>query len=216
LFFPNGSRPLVLMNEVWWKDEYEIGNVNVKPGDTVVDIGANVGVFTWNVLQRFPNIFVYAVEPHPTNFEFLKRNLSSYSRAARVRRLAISRINGEIEMYSPEWLDGVRTRSDHSPPGNERWRNHGCVASCPLSLFLERNELYRVALLKIDIEGAESDLLLEFQADVFATIDRIVMETHEFNHPGLTNEFENLFISKGYDVQRKKIADDRFILLMAQ
>jgi FkbM family methyltransferase len=43
---------------------------------TIVDIGANFGVFTDKCLQEFPNLVkIDAIEPDPINFEILKSNL---------------------------------------------------------------------------------------------------------------------------------------------
>ena len=50
----------------------------ISPGDVVVDVGANIGIYT----EFFANLVgangkVHAFEPEPTNFYFLSRTLSS-------------------------------------------------------------------------------------------------------------------------------------------
>ncbi len=46
-----------------------------REGDIVVDVGAHVGVVSIYLGRKYPFIRVYAVEPEPTNFECLKRNI---------------------------------------------------------------------------------------------------------------------------------------------
>ena len=51
--------------------------VNVRPGDVVFDVGANIGLFALRVAQRCQqNVTVYAFEPIPEIAEVLRRNLS--------------------------------------------------------------------------------------------------------------------------------------------
>ena len=47
----------------------------LREGDIVVDIGAHVGVVSIFLAKKYPFIRVYAVEPEPTNFECLRRNI---------------------------------------------------------------------------------------------------------------------------------------------
>ena len=54
-------------------------NRAIQPGDTVLDIGANVGVFVTSVLASHlvgPDGCVVAFEPAPENLERLARNLA--------------------------------------------------------------------------------------------------------------------------------------------
>jgi FkbM family methyltransferase len=50
----------------------------LQPGDTFVDVGANVGLYT-SVLARFRNVFpkkkYVAIEPHPESFERLRKSV---------------------------------------------------------------------------------------------------------------------------------------------
>lgn len=60
--------------------------VTLRDGDTVVDVGANVGVFAIRAAQRFPGVRVIALEPVPAIFEVLARNAALHG-AGRITAL---------------------------------------------------------------------------------------------------------------------------------
>ena len=62
---------------------YMAGSVNVNAGDTVLDCGANVGVFTRVALAAGAKQVV-AIEPAPDNVACLRRNFASEIAAGRV------------------------------------------------------------------------------------------------------------------------------------
>ena len=49
--------------------------VDFKSIKTVLDVGANIGQFSFTLKRFFPNIKVYCFEPNPEPFEILKKNL---------------------------------------------------------------------------------------------------------------------------------------------
>lgn len=49
-------------------------------GATVVDVGANIGLFSLLIKQQVPDARVYAFEPSPVHFALLSKNLESCSR----------------------------------------------------------------------------------------------------------------------------------------
>jgi len=65
------------------REVYEEGGRGVRPGDTVLDCGANVGVFTRHALERGAKLVV-AIEPAPENLFCLRKNLEEELRAGRV------------------------------------------------------------------------------------------------------------------------------------
>ena len=77
LFFsrcPHGSGLSEAVRRV--KADYYLSQTAVfREGDTVVDIGAHVGVFSIYLAKKYPFIKVFAVEPDPTNFSHLRRNV---------------------------------------------------------------------------------------------------------------------------------------------
>jgi FkbH-like protein/FkbM family methyltransferase len=52
--------------------------IQLRDGDTVVDIGANIGLFSLFVLDRCPRAKIYAYEPSPIVYELLKANCAAY------------------------------------------------------------------------------------------------------------------------------------------
>lgn len=58
------------------EDDYYLTQMAVfRRGDTVLDIGAHVGVVSIYLARKYPFIKVYAVEPDPLNYGCLKRNI---------------------------------------------------------------------------------------------------------------------------------------------
>jgi FkbM family methyltransferase len=59
------------------RGEYNLAAIPFRPGDVVVDIGANVGVVSVFLAKRFPQLSIYAFEPVPPIYEQLCRNVAS-------------------------------------------------------------------------------------------------------------------------------------------
>ena len=119
----------------------------LKPGQVVVDLGANLGVFATRAAKRVgPTGRVIAVEPHPDNFARLKGNATrnGLDQLECVHAAAGDR-EGQVELFIHE--RGI----NHSIS-----RGSGKSVTVPLrtvdGLVRERG-LTHVDFLKIDIEG---------------------------------------------------------------
>jgi len=64
--------------------------IGLKDGDTVVDIGANIGLFSLFVMSRCKNPKIYACEPAPVVYELLKANCDAYGASARALNVGVS------------------------------------------------------------------------------------------------------------------------------
>ncbi|WP_299411531.1 FkbM family methyltransferase [Acaryochloris sp. IP29b_bin.148] len=67
-----------LYKEIFIDQVYQKHGVVLQDGDCVVDIGANIGLFTLFVQQQCPNGTVYAFEPAPHAFDKLQCNATLY------------------------------------------------------------------------------------------------------------------------------------------
>src|SRR5262245_55958946 len=70
--------PFVLAHGQWQSEELEFFGAHLPPDRGVlVDVGANIGLVTRQLMHRLPAIAAaVCFEPHPTNFGLLSRNLS--------------------------------------------------------------------------------------------------------------------------------------------
>lgn len=128
----------------------------VTPGSTVIDVGANTGLFSLLAARRDPTVTVHAIEPVPRVFELLTANVA-LNRAENVacHRVALSDHEGTVAMYVPR--EDLPIMSSMLPG----WRSGAVrveVQAQTLDGFtgaLDRP----VDVLKVDTEGTESLVL---------------------------------------------------------
>jgi FkbM family methyltransferase len=77
LFYSTPTAP-ILINEIF-SDNYRVlensHNINFQPGDIVLDVGANEGVFSIMLAKLYPQIQIIAFEPVPETYFSLLRNI---------------------------------------------------------------------------------------------------------------------------------------------
>ena len=139
---------------------------------TVIDIGANIGAFTIDVATRFPGVSVHTYEPDPDAFALLHDNVQANGLSSRVRTWneAVAGAAGTLTLWRGEGSIAA-TAYPSGATGERR-----LVPAVTLQTAIERSG-GRVALVKIDAEGAEADILEMAGLDL-ASIDRIVAEYH--------------------------------------
>jgi FkbH-like protein/FkbM family methyltransferase len=71
--------------EIFGDESYLRHGIQLADGDTVVDIGANIGLFSLFVMSRCRNPAIFAFEPSPRVFDLLRANCAAYGDPARVR-----------------------------------------------------------------------------------------------------------------------------------
>ncbi|RYG31009.1 MAG: FkbM family methyltransferase, partial [Chitinophagaceae bacterium] len=68
---------LAIFEQVFLRGDYDI-SFPFTPR-TIVDAGANIGLFSVLMKSRFPESTIIAIEPDQLNFELLEKNISSYN-----------------------------------------------------------------------------------------------------------------------------------------
>jgi FkbM family methyltransferase len=168
-----GSESTVL-TEVHLDHLYEkVPDFVSRAGWTVVDAGANVGIFS--VQQARRGTRVYAFEPNPECFHRLTQTVAvnGLSTAITVYNDALGSVAGTASL-----VVGESTLAGYVAPSNGNGDNHSVsVQVRRLDEVMESLELERVDLLKIDVEGSELEVL-KGAAQSLQLVDRIVMEIH--------------------------------------
>jgi FkbM family methyltransferase len=132
-------------------DKQQLFTKTVKPGDVVLDIGANVGFYTLlSGVLAGEGGKVFAFEPSPRNFGFLSRHVKINGlNNVTLFEAAVADQPGEA-MF--DFADS-NAKSHLSSSGSHR------VKVLSLDQLLAEGKIARPNLLKIDVEGAEARVL---------------------------------------------------------
>jgi len=136
----------------------------LKPGMTVVDIGASVGYYSFLASALVGNTgMVYAFEPSTYSFEKFTANIQRNAiKNIEPYRIGLGDTECEKEMFNSV---GDNPENIHAPtfiPQDthlEHWRSIGFLPIMRLDKFWEDNHLGNIDLVKIDVEGFESAVL---------------------------------------------------------
>ncbi|HTT25182.1 MAG TPA: FkbM family methyltransferase [Candidatus Sulfotelmatobacter sp.] len=164
---------------------------------TILDIGANVGLFSLYAARRAPTARVYAVEPFPSTFERLVEVVRDHHLIERVTCIncAITG-NGETRLMRSDPLPSQRRALVPLGKGTSGIQ----VQSKTLSTLLREQGLNRVDLVKMDIEGGEYEVLLSTSPSVLRTIRRIALEYHGDCTPHTKREIFDHLRDAGFEV----------------
>jgi FkbM family methyltransferase len=225
----------------WREPELDLLPSMAKPGDTVLDIGANYGLYAYHFSRAVgPSGRVYSFEPVPFTVATLRR-------VARVLRLGNVEIvprgcsdqAGPVTFQVPLAATGtisaglayIGTRKDDHPGFEQqvRWKQTREVAAELVVLDDYLPPLADVSCLKIDIEGAE---VLAFRgADklIDQHVPTIICEINHWYLEGFGFSVKDLvdpLLAKGYELffyddARKRlrptpvseVVEDNYVLL---
>jgi FkbM family methyltransferase len=168
---------IFLFDEIFMENCYEAPEVlQWGPVGTIVDIGANIGLFTLRSKQLWPHARVIAIEPHPGNFAHLVEHIE-INRLANVQPLNIGVADkcGCIDLYlSPRNIGG------HSMYTNKEGASSISVPVSTLADTLAENHSDDPGLLlKIDCEGCEYAILSNLTREMATRISCIIFEPTE-------------------------------------
>jgi FkbM family methyltransferase len=159
-----------------------------KPGDTVLDIGANIGEVTSHLLRL--GFRVQAYEPDPRCAEFLRRRFSKVNGGRfHLHEKAVSNYDGTTTLY----LGALTTESSSilaENPGTLKTAGHE-VEVRSIAGVLDSHGY--VSLIMMDIEGAEYDVLMEMlKPENYMKFGLCVAETHANKMPDLDSRHQRL------------------------
>lgn len=126
----------------------------VRPGDTVIDVGANAGYFA--LLSRDLGAEVHAFEPNPAMAALIRRSLDLRGGRVTVVESACSSREGVLPLYLGE--GGNMATSSLNPGLNARDTASIDVAVTTLDAYVERTRI-DPSLVKVDVERHEADFV---------------------------------------------------------
>jgi FkbM family methyltransferase len=140
----------------------------VNDGSTVIDVGANIGFVSAVFSVVNPGGKVYALEPGDLNFSFLTKNIEVNNLTNVVPfKLAASNKNGFSTFHENSAWGYLEDRQ-------------GTTEVITLDDFVEKENLQRVDLIKVDVEGFE-DQVFEGMVNTLSRFNpKVIFEYNSF------------------------------------
>lgn len=168
--YPDAVSFAYAYEQIFLRRIYDFRFSNETP--TIVDCGSNVGLAVIYWKKQFPKARITAVEADPSICAYLKENLKTAGIGdVQVLNRAVSSSAGSL-VFLPQGADGgCLVESVEKPPA-------GSILVPAVSLDVVLGEAH-VDFLKLDIEGAECDVLID-REDALARTDRVFVEYHSY------------------------------------
>jgi FkbM family methyltransferase len=188
--------------EVFMKSAYFSAGQQLRPGDTVIDIGANVGFFSIQAASLVgPTGIVIALEPQPETYAQLLRNIAiSNMPNIRARQLAVTDHEGAGLLFfgdTPGYSSLFPSVDDQPRDAHSQQ-----VRTTTLAAIMRDEGLDRCQYLKVDCEGGEYAICESLSADLARQIDQVTMEVHQVpgRHP---SELERSLTAVGLQLRNR-------------
>ena len=168
---------------------------------TIIDAGANIGLFTLYAARNAPSAKIWAIEPFPSTYNRLVEAVTEHGLRGRVECLDFA-LCGSDEPRSMKNATKHPSQMQRLAPKDAPGAIS--VKARTLPAIIERVGS-KIDLLKMDIEGAEYEVLLNTGFDDLRKIQRIVLEYHGDVRSYTREQLFTYLDDAGFDI----LSDDR-------
>jgi len=184
-YYHHGQAFLDTYNELFVQNIYRFKQSN--PNPIIIDCGANMGLSLLYLAKEYPLAKIIAFEPDETVLPYLEKNIKSYGLNVELHKKAVWSSNTTLSFYTDEGMGG-RVETDFS----------NCLPKRVETFRLKDLLGQKIDFLKIDIEGAEIEVLMDCEDSLY-NIDNLFVEYHSFeNKEQQLGELLNLLKRKGF------------------
>ncbi|MES9504717.1 FkbM family methyltransferase [Streptomyces koyangensis] len=217
----NAGETALLYRDIFVERCYMQHGITLSPGDTVFDVGANIGMASLFFHLEFAGLVFHAFEPAPVPHAALSANFATHEIAGTVTACALSDRSGTAKLsYYP---NSSSMSSFHADPAAEAalmrtflersgfdeedvddmvdGRHVVQLIECPvrtLSEVIAERGVTTIDLLKIDVEKSELEVLRGLSEADWPRIRQVVAEVHDID--GTLDAFLSLLYGHGFTV----------------
>ena len=210
LYAYNKTELEFVYEEVFVDGCYTKNGLVIPAGGCIVDIGANIGMFSVFAALQHADLDIYSFEPLPPTFELLKLNTALYSERIKIFNIGISDREETVDFtYFPnatvlssrysegtDITDIVRQTIHNQEKAtgqqaseseiNELLKDRLVTRTYPcklmtLSQIIRDYHIERIDYLKIDVEKSEMDVLNGIAEEDWKKIRQIALEIHDID-----------------------------------
>lgn len=226
-------------HELFENQDYFRHGARTDPGDTVLDLGANIGLFALSLKWRQPTLRIVSLEPARAAFQCLQANAELYPEHWTVLQAATGKSQGAMlftEYPEQSLLSGlypdpksdrtmlktlsrIETISDEDRTTDHELDqtirdlmkpvHHECRVET-VSSIIRAQGMERVDLLKIDVQRSECDVLDGIEEADWGRIRQIVIEAH--GTAGVIERIVGSLTKRGFQVEVDREPFDRRLI----
>lgn len=142
-----------------------------RPDPVILDCGANIGISVLNYKRHFPQAKITAFEPDPQFIPYLKKNLEqNHAADVQIVEAAVWKEEGTTTFLC-EGADGSKIITEASPSARTV-----TVRTIELAKYITGE----IDLIKVDIEGAEYDVLPSISSKLHL-VKNMIVECHLYH-----------------------------------
>ena len=157
---------------IFFRKDYCKKDLTIKKNDIVIDIGANIGVFSIYSSLKAPKGKVYAYEPFKVHYKRLLDNIKLNNlENVFAFNLAVCEKKGKRDFFIHENCSGM-----HSLIFKEDSKEKVTVDCTTLEEIFKKEKIKKCDFLKIDCEGAEYEILYNTPKNILNKIKKIALE----------------------------------------
>jgi len=211
VYYRASTSDMALIYEILLKSEYkseyylpEYFNPKV-----ILDIGANIGITSVYLTNRFPNAKIFSFEPLLENYDILKKNTENYKNI-KVFNFGLGKKNETLDIFLSDDSENFGGGSFFPEAGGVSDIKVRCEIRNIQDALIELN-IKEIDLIKIDTEGAEFDILTSLNKKYLGGIKWIIGELHGYKDFELLSYLQSF----GFCIGVKKRLDNRLSMFHA-
>ena len=178
-FLRKNTTDVAMFDQIFLLDDYKI-DFSFEP-KVIIDAGANIGLFSILMKNRFPDAKLICIEPDKENCEVLKKNLGTYNN--------VEIVNAGLWNTATKLNVLDKYNAGHSAMVVEEDTMNGTVNAVTIDSLMQGYDLNHVDVLKIDIETSEKELFLKNYEQWLPKVQVIIIELHDWLRPGCSRVF---------------------------
>jgi len=178
-YFPRAIMNYRIMRKIGFEEEIALLPQLCDPRKASLDVGANIGIFTWHLMRH--SLSTMAFEPNPYLSALLRR---TFRDNVPVQQVALSNRRGRANLSFPSDEHGLGSIGA-ADVDQDSTSNPGAFTSFDVeALRLDDLELPPVGFVKIDVEGHELEVLEGAQETIQKHRPSLLVEIEERHRPG--------------------------------
>lgn len=171
---------------------------------SIIDAGANIGLFALLVKNRYQDSEIYLIEPDQDNYDILEKNMSGLS-GIHLFKAGLWYKDAYLRIINPEAADWSKRVDESAEEG---------IQAITIDDIIEQYNLDDISILKMDIEGSEY-YVFKYGSDNWLMKSKMyVIETHDKYVKG-TDELVNKTLER-YSFEKETMGENQVFFRLKQ